>query len=436
MPRLKNDDWRMRAMSAEDVVAKVPNGSRVFIHGAAATPTPLTDALAARPNVQDVTLYHLHLEGGDELFTPQQEGRLFSKCLFVGPSSRRAVAEGRADFVPVFLSEIPELFRSRRIDLDVAMVQLSPPDRHGLCTLGTSVDCAEAAVNTAATVIAEINERMPRTHGQSGVPISQVDAFTITNRPLPETPPQPEDDIVARIGDLVAELVPDGACLQAGIGAIPNAALSRLKNRVELGVHTEMFSDGIVDLYEAGAISNSRKPTHQGQLVTSFVAGSRRVYDFVDDAVDVEFLACDRTNDVGRLSRIPDLVAINSALQIDLTGQVCADSIGSKIHSGIGGQMDFVQGAGRAPGGVPIIALPATAKGGSLSRIQPTLVDGSGVVTTRGHVRYVVTEFGRADLHGLSLRERADALVQLAHPDFRGELAAAAAQRRGFVVKT
>ena len=410
------------AVTPEEVVAKIKSGDRVFVHGAAATPTALLDALSARKDLEGVTLYHLHTEGHCAFADAAQRGRLRSVSLFVGPALRAPIAEGRADFMPVFLSEIPDLFMSRQIPLDVALVQLSPPNRHGHCTLGTSVDAAMAAVVSARTVLAEINEQMPRTLGHSVVPMSRVAAFTRTNRALVEHATSAASPVEARIGELVADLVEDGSCLQMGIGAIPDAVLARLGGKHDLGVHTEMFSDGLIPLVESGVITNAKKKVHAGRIVTSFVSGTRKVFDFVDDNQMVEMHPCDRTNDTALIAKNDRVVAINSAIEIDLTGQVCADSIGHRIFSGIGGQMDFIRGAARSAGGKPIIALPSTASSGQISRIALELKPGAGVVTTRGHVRWVVTEYGCVNLHGKTLRERGDALIAIAHPDFRDGL--------------
>jgi acyl-CoA hydrolase len=363
---------------------------------------------------------------------PEHRGRFFSNSLFTGAAFRKPIEEARADFIPVFLSDIPRLFKTRRIPLDVAVVQLSPPDRHGLCTLGPSVDTALAAVEAAPIVLAEINEQMPRTIGHTAVAFDKVTAFTLTDRPLVEAPASDETDVEARIGDLIAGLVEDGSTLQLGIGAIPDAVLSRLGNKRDLGVHTEMFSDRVVDLVEAGVITNRFKRIHQGRTVTSFVSGTRRLFDFIDDNRAVEFHPCDRTNDMALIRQNPKVVAVNSALEVDLTGQVCADSIGHRIYSGIGGQMDFIHGAALSEGGKPIIALPSTAAGGKVSRITPLLKPGAGVVTTRGHVHWVVTEHGAVDLFGLTLRKRAEALISIAHPDFRGELRRQVAELRHY----
>jgi acyl-CoA hydrolase len=415
-------DWRARAVSAAELVARVRDADRVFVHGAAATPTPLLDALAERRELSDVRLYHLHLAGPCRFAEPEGPAGVRSYSLFTGAGLRSAVAEGRAEFVPVFLSDIPALFEARRIPLDIALVQLSPPDAHGNCTLGTSVDAALAAVEHARVVLAEINERMPRTHGHCVVPMSRVTAFTLSDRPLHQAPPAERGPVEDQIAEHVAALVEDGATLQMGIGAIPDAVLARLGDKHHLGVHTEMFSDGLIPLIEGGVVTNRDKCVHRGRTVTAFVNGTQRLYDFVHDNAVVEFHPCDRTNDTALIRKNPKVTAINAALEVDLTGQVCADSIGHRIYSGIGGQMDFIRGAALSPGGKPIIALPSTAARGTLSRITAELKPGAGVVTTRGHVHYVATEHGVVNLHGLGLRERADALIAIAHPDFRGEL--------------
>jgi acyl-CoA hydrolase len=394
-------DWTRRAVLASDAVSVITSGMRVFVHGASATPTPLLEALASRADLEEVRLYHLHTDGPAPWADAGSSGGVRSVSLFNGPSMREPVATGRADFVPIFLSDVPGLFLSGTVPLDVAVVQLSPPDQHGYCSLGTSVDAARAAVDSARFIVAEINENMPRTHGNTAVPLDRIDAYVHTSRPLIEHPPTSETPEIGRIGELVTGLVENRATLQMGIGAIPDAVLSRLGDKRDLGVY---------------------KQVHPGRTVTSFVIGSRRLFDFVNDNPMVEFHSCDRTNDTALIGRNPRVTAINSAIQIDLTGQVCADSMGHRIYSGIGGQMDFIRGAARSRGGKPIIALPSTAAGGRVSRIVWELEPGAGVVTTRGHVHWVVTEYGAVNLHGLSLRERANALISIAHPDFRPEL--------------
>jgi acyl-CoA hydrolase len=417
--------WKSRAASADAVVSQITSGMNVFVHGAAATPTPLLDALARRTELVGVKLWHLHLEGPLAFTAPEHAGRFRSISLFTGAGLREPVAEGRADFVPIFLSDIPHLFTSGRVKLDAALMQLSPPDRHGTCSLGTSIDTARAAVDAAGIVLAEINERMPRTHGHTAVPLDRLTAWMAADRDLPEHAPLPPSDVEQRIGGHVAALVEDGACLQLGIGGIPNAVLARLEGRHDLGIHSEMFSDGVVRLIESGAVTNARKAIHPGRTIASFVVGSRRLYDFVDDNPLVEFHPCDRTNDTNLIRKIENVAAINSGLEIDLTGQVCADSIGHRIYSGIGGQMDFVRGAAMSRGGKPVIALPSTAAGGGVSRIVAQLRPGAGVVTTRGHVHWVVTEYGVVDLHGRTLAERGRLLASIAHPDHREPLLAA-----------
>jgi acyl-CoA hydrolase len=429
-------EWRSRTVSADETVAVVKSGMRVFVHGAAATPTLLLEALARREDLADVTIYHLHTNGPAPFVDPQHADRFLSVSLFAGPPVRRAIEEGRADFVPVFLSDIPALFHTRRIPLDVAILQLSPPDKHGYATLGTSVDAALAASQSARYIIAEINARMPRSLGNTLVPLARIHKFTATDHPIYEharTEPGPVEDA---IGQHASALIDDGATLQMGIGAIPDAVLRRLGDKNDLGIHTEMFSDGVVDLAEAGVITNARKKVHRGRTVTSFVMGTQRVYDFVDDNVFVEFHPCDHTNDTSIIRKNDHAVAINSALEVDLTGQVCADSIGHRIYSGIGGQMDFIRGSALSKEGKAIIALPSTAAGGTVSRITSALRPGAGVVTTRGHVNWVVTEYGAVNLWGLGLRARAEALISIAHPDFRGELRDAFAAMRHFVLSS
>ena len=411
----------LRPVSADAAVSLVQSGMRVFVHGAAATPTPLIEALVAR-DVRDVTLYHLHTMGPAPFVDPAHRDRFLSVSLFAGPPVRAAIEAGGADFMPVFLSDIPALFLSRTIDLDVAFLQVSPPDRHGFCSLGTSVDAALAASLSARVVIAEINEQMPRTLGNTLVPVSRIDACIVTNRPLHVHPPSTPTEIEDAIGAQVAALVEDGATLQLGIGAIPDAALRRLGDKQDLGVHTEMFSDGLIDLVEAGVITNRRKKVHPGRIVTSFAMGTERLYRFVDDNPLVEFHPCDRTNDTSLIRKNDKVIAINSALEVDLSGQVVADSIGFRVYSGIGGQMDFIRGAALSTGGKPVIALPSTAAGGRTSRIVSAVKPGAGVVTTRGHVHWIVTEYGAVNLFGLTLRQRAEALIRIAHPDVRGEL--------------
>jgi 4-hydroxybutyrate CoA-transferase len=430
-----NSDWKAKASTAADVASVVRSGTNLFVHGACATPAPLLDALCARGDLADVKLYHLHTAGPAPFAARGREKEFRSVSLFTGAPLREAIAEDRADFVPIFLSDIPWLFLSGAVKLDVAFLQVSPPDKHGMCSLGTSCDAAKAASEMARLVVAEINEQMPRTHGNNVIPLARLHAFVATNRPLVEHHPEPETPVEARIGELVADLVEDGSTLQMGIGGIPDAALARLHNKRDLGIHTEMFSDRVVDLYESGAITNRLKTVGIGRIVTSFVNGTKRLFQFIDDNPMVAFYPCDWTNDTAVIRKNPKVVAINSAIQIDLTGQVCADSIGHRIFSGIGGQMDFIRGAALSRGGKPIIALPSTAAGGKVSRLVVQLNAGAGVVTTRGHVHWVVTEYGAVNLHGKPLRERAEALISIAHPDFRAGLRQELKQVRTFPAK-
>ncbi len=415
-------DWRSHAASPDDVVACIKSGDNVFVHGACATPLPLLEALARRVDLENVRLYHMHLEGPAPFIHPSLAGRITSVSLFAGSNVRAAIGEGRADFIPIFLSDIPALFATRQIDLDVALLQLSPPDLHGHCTLGPSVDTALAASMHAKTVLAEVNAQMPRTIGNTVVPMSRLTSWSASDRPLTPRIKAPLSDVERRIGEIIADLIEDGSTLQLGIGGIPDAVLARLGNKIGLGVHTEMLSDGLIPLMENGVVTNEHKRIHRGRTVTSFAAGSQRLFDYINDNLTVEFHPCDRTNDPGLIRQNPRVVAINSAIEVDLTGQVCADSIGHRIYSGIGGQLDFIRGAALSRGGKPIIALPSMASHGTVSRIVRELKPGAGVVTTRGHVHWVVTEYGAVNLHGRTLRERAELMTSIAHPDVRREL--------------
>lgn len=387
------------------------------------------DALVARADeLREVELVHLHTEGEAIYARPEFRESFFVNNLFIGGNVREAVAEGRADYVPVFLSEIPALFRKKVMPLDWAFVSVSPPDKHGCVSLGVSVDCALAAVESADRVVAQVNPNMPRTHGDGNLPLSRFYRFVEVDQPLVEMPPPPMTERDKEIGDRVAGLVEDGATLQMGIGAIPNAVLAALSGHRRLGVHTEMFSDGLIDLVGSGVVTGEEKTLYRGKVVSGFVSGTRRLYDFVDDNPRVLLLDIANVNDTSAIRKLPKMTAINSAIEIDLTGQVCADSIGTKLYSGVGGQMDFVRGASLSPGGKPIFALPSTTARGE-SRIVPLLKPGAGVVTTRAHVHFVVTEHGVADLYGKNLRQRATALIDIAHPDHREALGRAAFER-------
>jgi 4-hydroxybutyrate CoA-transferase len=415
--------------TAAAAVARIVSGNRVFVHGGAATPMVLLQALAARAaELRGVELVHLHTEGDAPCAAPGLADSFHTNALFLGANIRDAVARGDADYVPAFLSEMPALFRQRVLPLDVALVHVSPPDRHGYCSLGTSVDIARAAVDSAPLVIAQVNPRMPRTHGDGLVHHSRFAAAVEVDAPLPEHGHGEAGAEEQAIGRHTAALVEDGATLQMGIGTIPDAVLAALDGHRDLGVHTEMFSDGVLRLVERGVITGRQKKVHPGKLVAGFAMGTRKLYDFLDDNPQVAMLDISYVNDPGVIRRNPKVVAINSAIEIDLTGQVCADSIGTKMWSGVGGQMDFLRGASLSPGGKPILALPSqTGKG--ISRITPMLKPGAGVVTTRAHVHWVVTEFGAVDLRGKNLRQRAKALISIAHPDHREALERAATER-------
>lgn len=409
-------------MTATEAVKVIKSGDRVFVHGVSATPVQLIQAMTDRhAELKEVEVIHLHTEGPAPYAAPKYKDSFFVNALFVGANVRKAVNEGRGDYVPVFLSEVPNLFRHGILPLDVALIHVSPPDDHGFCSLGVSVDAAVAATQMAKHVVAQINPNMPRTHGDGQIHISKINALVEVNDDLPEQIVAEPDEAELKIGQNCAELIDDGATLQMGIGAIPNAVLKSLTNHKNLGVHTEMFSDGVIELVESGVINGMNKKIHPGKVVSGFVMGSRKTYDFIDDNPSVAMLDIAYINDTAVIRRNPKVTAINSAVEVDLTGQVCADSIGTFHYSGVGGQMDFIRGASLSPGGKPIIALPSTTKKG-ISRIVPFLKQGAGVVTTRAHVHYVVTEYGVANLYGMNLGQRARALVEIAHPDHREEL--------------
>ncbi len=424
--------YRQRVTTAEEAVKEIRSGDRVWVHPGCNTPLKLIDAMVARaPELENVEVDHIMTLGNAPYADPGMEKHFRHRALFVGSNVRDAVNEGRADFVPIHLHEIPGLITSGRLIVDVALIHISQPDEHGFCSFGVGVDATKAAAEHARTVIALVNQQMPRALGDSFIHVSKLTHVVEVDEPVIELPMVSRVSDVARaIGERIASLIPDGATLQMGIGEIPDAVLLFLKDKKHLGVHTEMFSDGLVELFEMGVVTNERKTLHRGKIVTSFVIGTRKAFDFVDNNPFMEFHPNEYVNDPFIIAQNDGMVAINSALAVDLTGQVCADSIGTKIYSGFGGQLDFIRGAARSKGGVPVIALPSTAKGGSISRIVDTLLPGSGVVTTRADVHYVVTEYGIADLYGRSLRERARQLINIAHPDFREQLESAAAKRR------
>ncbi len=414
----------MRVVTAAEAIAGIRSGHQVFVHGGAATPSVLLNALAARSEeLRDVGVIHFHTEGPAPHLAPEMAGSFRHRALFIGANARAAVNEGRADYVPIFLSDVPELFVSGVLPLDAVLINVSVPDAHGFCSLGTSVDATLAATQAATTVIAQLNRSMPRTLGDSFIHVDEIDVATEVDQPPFEHLDQPIGEVERRIGQHVAALVPDGATIQMGIGTIPAAVGAALRDKRDLGIHTELFTDPVLDLVEAGAVTGAAKEINRGKIVTAFLMGSRRLYDFVDNNPMIEMRPVNYTNDTTVIRRFRRMIAINSALSIDLTGQVAADSIGTRFYSGVGGQMDFMRGAALSPEGRAIIALPSTAVGGSVSRIVPVLAQGAGVVTSRAHVRTIVTEFGVAELFGRSIRERAAALLEITHPDFREEFA-------------
>lgn len=418
-------------VSAEEAVKLIKANDRVFIHSIAAAPQLLIQAMTDRAaELRNVEIVHLHTEGEAPYTAPEFAESFRVNAFFVGANVRGAVHSGRADYIPVFLSEIPALFRRGVLPLDVAMIHVSPPDKHGFCSLGISVDIARAAVECAKRVIAQVNPRMPRTIGDALVHVKDIHAMVESDEPLIEAPIPQITDVELAIGQHIAELIEDGATLQMGIGAIPNAVLTSLTNHKDLGIHTEMFSDGVIPLVEKGVVTGRKKTKHPGKIVAGFVMGTKRLYDFIDDNPQVLMLDIAYVNDTTVIRRNPKVTAINSAIEIDLTGQVCADSIGTLQYSGVGGQMDFIRGASLSEDGKPIIALPSTTSKGE-SKIVPFLKQGAGVVSTRAHVHYIATEYGVVNLYGKNLHQRAYELIKLAHPSHREALEKAAFERFG-----
>ncbi len=416
-------DFRNRVTTAAKAVEAVRSGHRVWVQPGCATPTPLIEALLGRaPLLHDVEIVHMLTLGKADYTQPRYAGIFRHNGLFLGENVRPAIAAGRADYTPICLSEIEKLLCSGQLPLDVAFLQTSPPDQHGNLSLGASIDCSLTAAQCARYVIVEVNQNMPRALGDAFIHVSKVSAIVETSRPLLELPAIASTEVQHRIARNVAQLIPDGATLQLGIGGIPNAVLEALYDRKDLAVHSEMCPDGVVPLIEAGVITGARKTLHKGKVIAGFVLGTRRIFDFIHDNPMFEFHPTQYTNDPFVIAQNDCMIAINSAIQVDLTGQVCADSIGSTPYSGFGGQLDFVRGAARSKGGKPIIALPSTAKGGTVSRIAPMLDAGAGVVTSRADVHYVVTEHGIAYLWGKTLHQRAEALIAIAEPKFRDEL--------------
>ncbi|MCO6512276.1 MAG: acetyl-CoA hydrolase/transferase family protein [Aridibacter famidurans] len=419
----------MKIVSSEEAVRNIKSGDRIFIQSVAAAPRQLIEAMIGRADeLRGVEIYHLHTEGDAPYVDPKYKDSFHTNALFIGANVRAAVASGEADYVPAFLSEVPLLFRREILPIDVALIHVSPPDRHGYCSLGTSVDVSIAGVQMAELVVAQLNPKMPRTHGDGLIHIDQIDVAVEVEDDLHELHPSELSEEQLAIGRHCANLVEDGATLQMGIGAIPNAVLKALSNHKDLGVHTEMFSDGLIDLCESGVVTGRHKKVHPNKVTASFVLGTRKLYDYIDDNPAFVMLDAAYVNDPSVIARNPKVTAINSAIEVDLTGQVCADSIGGRLFSGVGGQMDFIRGASLSEGGKPIISLESqTTKG--VSKIVPYLKEGAGVVTTRAHVHYVVTEYGSVNLYGLGLRQRAKALIGIAHPDHREELERAALER-------
>lgn len=420
-------------ISADEAVKVVKSGDHIHLSSVASAPQVLIEALCRRGEareLKDVRIHHLHTEGPAPYSDPRFNGIFFHQGFFIGANVRPSVQSGYSDYIPVFLSETQKLYRCGALRCDVAMIQVCPPDRHGFVSLGTSVDATLAAIECAGTVIAVVNSNVPRAWGQAMIPMDMIDIFVEDNTPLKEARFTAPDEVETAIGRHCAELIEDGACLQMGIGAIPNAVLAQLGGHKDLGIHTEMFADGVLELVESGVITGRNKVTDRGKLVSTFLMGSQRVYDFIDDNPMVAMMDVGYTNDPYVIARNPKMTAINSAVQIDLTGQVCADSIGKKFYSGTGGQVDFIYGASLSEGGKAIIAMPSCTKNG-VSKIAPTIMEGAGVVTSRAHVHWVVTEYGAVDLYGRSMEERAKLLISIAHPDHREELDRAAFERFG-----
>ena len=424
---------KIRFVSAEEAVKSVKSGDHVHLSSVASAPRLLIDALCERGRageLHDVRIHHLHTEGPAPYSGPEFEGIFFHQGFFIGTNVRKNVQAGYSDYIPVFLSETQKLYRSGALPCDVAIIQVCPPDEHGFVSLGTSVDATLAAIECAKTVIAVVNRNVPRAWGQAMIPLDYIDIFVEGDTPLEASKPASPNETEKAIGKYCAELIDDGACLQMGIGAIPNAVLAQLGGHKNLGIHTEMFADGVLDLVKKGVITGSEKVTDKGKIVSTFLLGSQECYDFIDDNPMVAMMDVGYTNDPFIISRNPKMTAINSAVQIDITGQVCADSIGTKFYSGTGGQVDFMYGASRAKDGKAIIAMPSrTTKG--LGKIVPAVYEGSGIVSTRAHVHWVVTEFGAVNLYGKSMQERAKLLTSIAHPDDRESLDKAAYERFG-----
>jgi 4-hydroxybutyrate CoA-transferase len=424
--------YQSRVVSADEAVSVINSGMRLFLTGNVSVPKVLLAALVRRaPILNNVEICQALTVGPADFVAPEMEGHLRVNTMFISANVRKAVQEGRADFTPVLLSEFPLLFKNKVLPLDVALIHVSPPDEHGFCSLGVEVGLTKSAAESAKLVIAEVNEQMPRTLGDSFIHVSRLNYVVPVNYPIPEMAmaEEGEKETVEKIAGFIADLIPDGATMQMGIGAIPDAVLNYLFHKKDLGIHSELFSEGVIDLVEAGVLTNARKSLHPGKIVAGFVLGTKRLYDWIDDNPLIELHRSEYVNDPFVIAQNDRMVAINSAIEIDLTGQVCADSIGPKLYSGVGGQLDFIYGASRSKGGVPIIAMPSVSTlrdGTVVTKITAMLKQGAGVVTSRNHIRFVVTEFGVAELYGKTIRQRAQALINVAHPQFREELHAKA----------
>lgn len=419
--------YRSKVTDVDTALAGIQSNERVYLAGGAGVPLTLIEGLVRRADeLRDVELTHILTFAPAPYAAPQYERSFRVNALFIGDNVRHAVQEGRADFTPIFLSEIPSLFRDGNLPLDAALVSLAPPDEHGFCSFGVEVGTTKPATEESRIIIAEINQQMPRTLGDCFVHVSRLNHIVEVDYPLPEAPQGGSSKLHLRVGEHIAELIPNGATLQMGIGSIPDAVLVNLGNHRDLGIHTELFSDGVIEMVESGVITCRKKTFHPGKIVSGFAFGTKKLYEFVHNNPLIEFHPSDYVNDPFNIAQNEKMVAINSALQVDLTGQICADSIGSRLYSGVGGQLDFIRGAARSNGGLPIVACLSTAKGDKVSRIVPMLYEGAGVVTTRNDVHYVATEYGVASLHGRTVRQRTMALIGIAHPRFREELTHAA----------
>lgn len=424
--------YQSRVCTADEAIKAVKSGDRIFLTGNVSVPKQLSKALVDRaPLLEDVEICQALTVGPEDFTREDMAGHLRVNSMFISANIRKAVQTGRADFTPVLLSEFPLLFKNGILPVDVALIHVSPPDEHGFCSLGVEVGLTKSPAESAKIVIAEVNQQMPRTLGDAFIHISRLNYVVPVNYPISEMPMADEDggEVVAKIGKYIAELIPDGATMQMGIGAIPDSVLRYLGDKRDLGIHTELFSDSVIDLVEQGIINNARKTIHTGKIVAGFMIGTKDLYDWADDNPMIELHKTEYVNDPFVIAQNDKMVAINSAIEVDLTGQVCADSIGAKLYSGVGGQLDFIYGASRSKGGLPIIAMPSTStmrNGNVISKITPLLQHGAGVVTTRNHVRFIVTEYGVAELYGKTIKQRSRALIDIAHPQFRDELEAKA----------